>query len=165
MPEEEKNQALKFAIKLLMLRRRSVAEMRERLRKKGFADALVAETMAELNRFRYLDDAAFAESFVNDRLNFRPAGRFLIAQELKARGIPEAVSAAVLDEKLSPETELRLARDLAQKKSKLIRAKDPRQAAVRLRSYLQGKGFGAATISQVMRSNIGSEQELNPEDF
>ena len=75
---KEKNQALQFAMKLIGLRKRSVFEVTERLKKKGFKENIIKEILKELKNYKYLNDEQFAESYINDRMNFRPCGRFLI---------------------------------------------------------------------------------------
>jgi len=160
MPADETdNLAMKFAIKLLMLRRRSNSEMRGRLEEKGFPPAQVAATMGELERLRYLDDAAFAESYINDRINLRPAGRYLIRQELRAKGLDKTLIDQKLDELLDRERELSLARRVADKKRRLLHTDDRRKAAAKLVGFLRGRGFSSEIISQLTRNDIESEQD------
>ena len=52
---DDKNQALKFALKLLGIRKRSVFEMKERLRQKEFENNTIAEVIEELLEYKYLN--------------------------------------------------------------------------------------------------------------
>ena len=86
---ETKNDALKFAMKLITLRKRSVFEIKTRLKKKEYESNIIEQVIKELKGYKYIDDEDFAESYINDRMNFRPCGRFLIKNELQERGIEE----------------------------------------------------------------------------
>ena len=53
---ETKNEALKFAIKLLTLRKRSVFEIETRLQKKGYESDIITQIISDLNNYKYLND-------------------------------------------------------------------------------------------------------------
>lgn len=161
---DNRNEALKFAMKLIGLRRRSEAEIRERLREKGSDEALTKETVSELYRFGYLDDAAFAESYINDRIKFRPAGRFLIKMELQEKGI----ASAVIDEKLSAllgaEEELSLAKKLLEKKLRTSPPKDGDKMKAKLAFYLKSRGFSPQIINEAIRDILSTDKTTIHED-
>ena len=83
---EDKNQALKFAMKLLDIRKRSVFEIRKRLKQKEFEEEIINEVIKELFEYGYLNDEEFAEAYINDRINFNPRGSFLVKKELREKG-------------------------------------------------------------------------------
>ncbi|MDD3190697.1 MAG: regulatory protein RecX [Candidatus Pacebacteria bacterium] len=166
MPEEKnKNDALKFAMKLIGLRRRSETEIRQRLKDKGFDKPLIEETVEELYRFKYLNDEAFAESYINDRINFRPAGKFVIRNELKKRGVSEKIIEEKLEELLSDEKELEMAGNLLQKKIRIIHSKDPQKIRGKVLYFLKSRGFSQNTISQAMQNELELDKPINFEDY
>ncbi len=83
-------------LKYLAYRPRSSAEIKRYLREKG-VDPLVGERV--LDRLRsdgLVDDLAFARYWVENRESFRPRGRRLLGQELRAKGIGQGLIAEVL---------------------------------------------------------------------
>lgn len=145
-------------MKLVGLRLRSERELLDRLRRKGYAESIALEVMSEMKGYGYINDTRFAESYINDRINFRPAGRYVIRMELKAKGISEDIIANKLDELLDRETELRLAQKLAKKKMRTAAAADPQKARNRVISYLGSKGFASDIISQAVNNEIKLDQ-------
>jgi regulatory protein len=96
--EDQTYRAREAALSLLAHRARARAELRRRLRRKDFADDVIDETLAWLDERGYIDDRAFAESFVRDRLNLRPRGRLGLIQELRKKGVDDAVAEAAIDQ-------------------------------------------------------------------
>jgi len=95
--DDQGYRAREAALSLLAHRARARAELRRRLRRKDFADEVIDETLAWLDERGYVDDRAFAESFVRDRLNLRPKGRLGLIQELRRKGVDAAVAEAAID--------------------------------------------------------------------
>lgn len=149
---KDKDEALKFAMKLISLRKRSVFEIEKRLEKKGFKEDIVKETMKDLNDYKYLDDEGFAEAYINDRINFNPRGRSLIKKELNEKGIAEDIIERKIEELLSEEKEIESAEKMAEKKLRTISNKtDKIKVNQKIRSYLQSKGYSFDIIDLVTR--------------
>jgi len=163
-PLDNKNDALKFAMKLIGLRRRSEAEIRQRLADKGCDAALTEETVAELYRYKYLDDEAFAESYINDRMNFRPAGRFVLKNELAKKGIAKNIIEEKLAELTGGERELAVAEKLIEKKLRTSNPKDEKKLRDRIIYHLRSRGFSSEIISQAMQNKLKSDKHIIHED-
>lgn len=161
---DDKNDALKLAMKLIGLRRRSEIEIRERLREKGCDEALAEETVSELYKFGYLDDPAFAESYINDRIRFRPAGSFLIRLELQKKGIAHDIIEEKLSELLSAKDELSLARKLLEKKMRTSPPKDGDKVKAKLAFYLRSRGFSPQVINEAIRDILRTDKTTIHED-
>lgn len=154
MPDEKK-QALQFAMKLIGLRRRSVFEITKRLEQKRFNKDILGEVLKELERYKYIDDEKFAESYINDRMNFRPCGKLMVKKELEEKGIAENIINDKISELISEEKELKSARILVRKKLKTIgRNVDKRKIYQKIASYLQSKGYSFDTISQAIENEV-----------
>ncbi|MFA6096867.1 MAG: regulatory protein RecX [Candidatus Paceibacterota bacterium] len=152
---EEKNQAMMFAMKLIGLRRRSVFEIEERLKQKDYQEDIIATTIDELKKFRYLDDEAFAEAFIRDRINLRPCGKRMMGRELRAKG----VSSGIIEEKLASlfdeQTEIELARRLVSKKMKVVKdGADKNKTRRKLSAFLASRGFSFDIISQALKNKL-----------
>lgn len=149
---KDKNEALKFAMKLISLRKRSAFEIKERLRKKKFEENVTEEVLQELKNYKYLNDEEFAEAYINDRINFNPRGRFLIKKELNERGIAENIIERKIEELLSEEKEVESAKKMAEKKLRTINNKtDKIKVDQKIRSYLQSKGYSFDIINLVVK--------------
>lgn len=91
--------ALELAWKRLARRDHTVAEIRRHLIERGTDLEVVEEVLAMLHEQRYLDDAAYARRFAEDRRQIDAWGAERIEQRLLAAGIaPEYVSAALADQ-------------------------------------------------------------------
>lgn len=149
---KDKNEALKFSMKLISLRKRSAFEIKERLRKKKFEGDIIEEVLQELENYKYLNDEEFAEAYINDRINFNPRGRFLIKKELNERGIAENIIERKMEELLSEEKEVESAKKMAEKKLRTINNKtDKIKVDQKIRSYLQSKGYSFDIINLVVK--------------
>jgi len=85
--EHALERARSIAWRALNRRDRTVAELRDRLAGKG-VDAEVADAvLAELLEGGYLDDAAFAQRFAEDRRRLDAWGRDRIARRLRELGV------------------------------------------------------------------------------
>lgn len=90
---------MEAAAMFLAVRSRSVAETRRRLLHLGYAEAVAEAALARLGGLGYLDDSAFARAWVESRDRSRPRGETALRQELRRKGIDEALVREVLDER------------------------------------------------------------------
>jgi regulatory protein len=157
-PLKNKEDALEFAMKLIGLRRQSEAEIRNRLRKRNCDDNCIEATVAELYKFGYLDDEAFAESYINDRIKLRPAGKSLIRAELRKKGIDRGMIDKKLDELLSAEDELASAKEILRKKLRTANSKDENKIKAKLAFHLRSRGFSSAVINEAIQNILSTDK-------
>jgi len=145
------------ALSLLSYRARTSVELKRRLKRKGFDDEVAASTVECLDRLGVVDDAAFAESFVRDRVRLRPHGVSRLGQELRAKGVDEDTARAAIEEVMEREgaTELDLARAAAAR-WKHRAGEDPSRARSRLHGFLARRGFGGEAVRAVLRETLGA---------
>jgi regulatory protein len=93
---DEKWKAKDAALVLLGVRARARGELAERLRRKGYSDAATAHALQEVDRLGFIDDAAFAESWVRDRLKLRPRGSQALVYELVRKRVAADVARAAV---------------------------------------------------------------------
>lgn len=149
--ENIKNQAMKFAMKLLSVRKRSVFEITKRLRQKKIAENIIDEIVKELFEYKYLNDKEFAEAYINDRINFNPRGNFLIKKELREKGVAENIIDEKMKKLLPAKKELELAKKAAEKKLEYLN-KDLEKNKVyqKIGAYLQSKGYSSHIIREAL---------------
>ena len=137
---------LDIAAKVLARGPRTEAELTARLERIGYSAAKVAATVARCRELRYVDDAAVAMDRART-LRARGAGSLRIATELEARGVPDVLVAAALEESLAGESEVHWAeRALARQR---IDVRDP-HARVRAWRLLASRGFPEDVIADVV---------------
>jgi regulatory protein len=98
---DEKWKAKDAALVLLGVRARARGELAERLRRKGYSDAATAHAVREADRLGFIDDAAFAESWVRDRLKLRPRGSQALVYELVRKRVAADVARAAVSRAMS----------------------------------------------------------------
>ena len=138
--ESELRSARGAAIRFLRTRPRSVAEVEQRLTRGGAPPDVVAETVEEMRRAGYLDDAAFAAAWVESRLRLRPKAANVIARELAEKGIDAETAESALADAMPDEEAL--ARRLAEKRATQLPGVDRAAFYRRLGAFLARRGFG-----------------------
>ena len=149
--QDRRWKAREAALHLLSYRARTGTELRRRLRDKEFSDEVAEATVAELEERDLVDDGAFSEAFVRDRVRFRPRGRRRLVQELRSRGVDPDTARSAIEEVWEAEeiSELDLARDAAAKWSPRM-GEEPLRARRRLWAYLARRGFGPEVARTVV---------------
>jgi regulatory protein len=148
---EGSDKALQAAYRLLEVRPRSVAEIRERLQRKAFTPEQSDAAIVRLTELGMLDDSVFARMWVENRQASRPRGMSALRDELRRKGIDRAVADTILsDEALTGDESgraLAIARDALKKY-----AGSPNRAVFqrRLGGYLQRRGCGFDTIGPIV---------------
>lgn len=134
---DERDQAYNRALKFLSFRSRSQMEIERYLRDKGYSPEVVAEIIERLLRQKYLDDEAFARSWLEERERFRPRSQRALRYELKQKGLADEVIETVLAE--VDEDQLAW----AAVETKLDRWKDLTEEDLKkkIMSYLSRRGF------------------------
>ncbi len=151
MTEEERARA--YLLKLFRCRPRSRYEAFVRLCQKGFSQAVVESVVEEAVRAGILDDAKFAQLWIEDRLARRPRSRRLIERELQELGVaPEEIQKALRCVELDEEA---LAKQLIAERVSKMRSLDERVRQRRLISFLRRRGFSERVIWRALHEIEG----------
>ncbi len=143
-------------LRLLGLRARSTAELRDRLRRAGFSEEVMESVLSHLAGAKLIDDEQFARTWVAGRQASGGAGRHKLRWELRRKGISNDIIQRVVDEGIDDEAELRRAMALAQAR---LRGRPPEpKVRARLQRLLLGRGFEYPTVETVLR-RISQEGE------
>jgi regulatory protein len=152
------------ALAKLARRPHSRSEVARHLLKKGHPAGEVDAVLDELEERGFLDDAAFAESFVRDRIRHRPKGTRALVQELRRKGVgSETASRAVEVGLEAEETDeftvatragSQWARTQGRATLEALTAgsfsEERQKARRRLYGYLARRGFGGPALSAAM---------------
>lgn len=152
LKSEVKKESKDATLKFLSYRMRSEKEVRDKLKKKGFANDLIAEVIKDLKRVNLLNDYEFASAWIRDRISNKPRGKTLLKQELWKKGIKEEIIEKVLREYFEDEeVELNLAKKLLEKRKKRYENLDKNVAKRRMMSFLLRRGFSYETVKEVLK--------------
>lgn len=148
---ESGSKAFHAALRLLEARPRSAAELRERLVRKEFASEAITAAVARLTELGLIDDAAFAQFWVENRQTYRPRGASALRDELRRKGVAADVAAAVLADQTLTGDEAGRALTLARAALRKYAGSADRTAfARRMGGYLQRRGFGFEVIRPIL---------------
>jgi len=157
--KKEKISAKDYAFKLLSYRPRSIEEIRDRLKKKDYSSRVISEVVKDLKRLKFLNDKEFARMWVENRIRTRPMGRYRLYQELIQKGIDRELIEKTLSN-YREEEEIKLARELAQRKLKRsYRNLNQVTTKRRLYGFLQRRGFSYDTIQEAIKELRRVENE------
>lgn len=138
------------AMRYVARRARTVTEVRRKLREKDHDEPAIEAAVARLKELGYLDDAAYAQEYVESRFRSKGYGPVRLRRELKQRGvgrhqIEDAMTC--LDEG----DVLEAARRHARKRwPRLSGEEDPRRRRQKLAGYLRRRGFSYDLIHRVI---------------
>lgn len=156
---DERWKAKQSALSLLAVRARAKGELEGRLRMKGYGDSAVESAIADVDRLGLLDDAAFAETWVRDRMRLRPRGTAALMYELGRKRVPADIARSAIARVM--ETENVNDEDLCMRAAvRWVSARAGRDCDAlvrkrRLSAYLARRGYGAAAVRTAVSVALG----------
>jgi regulatory protein len=140
---------------------RTRAELAGLLAEREIADDVADEVLDRFTEVGLIDDAAFANAWVESRHRGRGLGKRALAQELRRRGVDDQLARDALDE-LDPEQEEETARALVRRKLKSMRSLDREVAMRRLLGMLARKGYPGGLAMTVVKQELDASHEELP---
>ncbi|MCI7241996.1 MAG: RecX family transcriptional regulator [Bacilli bacterium] len=77
--------AYNISVKYIMVRLRSINEIKVYLTKKGYSKDVVDKVIEKLIKNKLLDDEIFTKAYINDKLNFTNVGKYKLISELTTK--------------------------------------------------------------------------------
>jgi regulatory protein len=155
-----------YAVKALGRAMRSEAELRRLMKTRvepGEAgEALIAAVLARLHEYKYLDDAAFAETYARLRLENEKLGQRSVRQKLLLKGIDSELVTATLEARYGKINEETLAREHLERKR--IRKPQNEKETARVMRRLVAAGFSTGVICKILRQWDVSDEVLTALD-
>lgn len=144
------------AYRALARRARTAAQIRDRLRQRGYDDATVEIILTGLQAGGYIDDRAFAREWARARVERRGLGREGLRRELEQQGVSREIIKETLGEVYRDVDEQLLASSLAARWLKVRSGRDltgpPTGPEIRrVRDRLLRRGFGFEVVNAALR--------------
>lgn len=151
--ENEFGKVYERVLKFLSYRPRSEKELKDWFVKKQVGDELQKMISQKLKDLGYLNDEEFARWWVEQRMSFRPAGKRLLAMELRQKGISsEIINQQFSNLAIKQFSEIELAQKVAEKKFKSLKHLSGLELRQKLAATLARRGFNWETIKEVLNS-------------
>jgi regulatory protein len=141
--------AYQSALKSLNYRSRTKKEISQKLSEKGYSTDQIQTVVDRLERAGLVEDARYAQMWVENRNEFHPRSQRLMRLEMKQKGINEEVIESALGGS-ADDSELAI-RAAKQQLRKYGRLEWP-EFRQKLSAFLTRRGFSYGTISPVVRS-------------
>lgn len=132
--------AKKKAMDLLIRSDKTEKELRDKLKREGYPDFIIEETIAFLHSYHYINEDNHLETYI--RYHGKGKSRILLKQELKRKGFESEKIADFLDEYHDEREELH---HLIKKKAPNLQSMTPEQRE-KLCGQLYRKGFSISDI-------------------
>lgn len=145
--EDEQEVAYQQSVKFLSLRMRTEDEIRRNLDKHKVSSKVIDRVVLRLRRNGLIDDMHFAESWVENRNEFRPRSHRMLTYELRQKGVADEVIVEILDSTISDEA---LALKAAQENARKYKDLEWLDFRKKLSGFLARRGFSYNIISPVV---------------
>jgi regulatory protein len=151
------------ALRALMRRPHSVNEMQKLLKRRASSDLLAQVVLARLKENGSLNDDRYAKQFTRQRTEIRRQGKFRIARDLRARGVPDTHIQSAIEESADDAAERAAIRHRIDRKLKLTRGEISDKKIASLYRSLLAAGFPSDAVRRELKS-ITHEELPVPDD-
>lgn len=135
---DEAEKAYQRALNFISYRPRCRSEVERNLRSHEISPALIEQTLERLSKAGFIDDAKFAQLWVEDRSTFRPRSAFALRAELRQKGLPMEIIEAALQGLDEPQ----LALEAARRKARQLQNLSWQEFRSKVCGFLTRRGFG-----------------------
>jgi regulatory protein len=157
--KDEIEVGLQKALRFLSYRPRSVNEVRLNLKKHHIDEVNIETIIERLQQNKLVNDAEFAQLWVENRSEFRPRGRRALQMELRQKGLADSE----IDQAVSGLDEESLAYRAGRKQARKYKELEWKEFRTKMSAFLARRGFDYAIISSIIPI-IWKEHQLSHED-
>jgi regulatory protein len=152
-PADPVSHAREICLRLLTDRPRTRLELSQRLARRGVDEAVAEQVLGRLDEVGLIDDAAFAELWVQSRHNYQGLARRALVAELRRKGVDSELAAEAAGA-VDAEAEEARARELVGKKLRTMANADEQTRIRRLVGMLARKGYAEGLAYRVVREEL-----------
>jgi regulatory protein len=154
---ETEEELYEVAVRALMRRAHSVHEMKQKLTRRSDNKLLVQVVMARLKENGMIDDAKYAKQFARQRTQTRKQGKYRVARDLRARGIPDRHIAPALEEIARTSDEAAMVRQRIERKLRSYRGEIDEKKTASIYGSLLRAGFSADVVRRELKAIVKEE--------
>ena len=148
--DKDKEKGKRYCFRLISLRPRSIYEIKERLREKGYSDEMIDDIRKGLEEKNLLNDVKFTEEWIELRLRTTPRATRVIKIELEQKGVSEDIIDKVFIKKSDDLNDEKIAKGLIQNKLSSLNKESTRDKKIKLFRLLLSKGFDREIAEEVI---------------
>ncbi|MEU8783504.1 recombination regulator RecX [Streptomyces sp. NPDC048637] len=157
-PRTPEEQARAICLRLLTGNPRTRKQLEDALRRRGIPEEAADEVLSRFEDVGLIDDAAFADAWVESRHHGRGLARRALARELRTKGVDSALIDVAVG-RLDSEQEESTARELVERKLRSTRGLDREKRLRRLAGMLARKGYAEGLALRVVKQALEEEGE------
>jgi regulatory protein len=155
--EDQRESAYQHALNLINFRPHTEVEIRQNLRRHKMDEEIIQYVLERLKDSGLVNDAGFANNWVDNRVELRPRSRRALAFELRQRG----VDSDIIEQTLEKVDDSAMAYQAAQRQAHKIKNYEWREFRLKMLRYLAQRGFTYEVSAEAAR-RVWEEQH-NPE--
>ncbi|MFI5807982.1 recombination regulator RecX [Streptomyces sp. NPDC051561] len=167
-PQDPAERARSICLRLLTGTPRTRKQLADALRKKEIPEEIADEVLSRFEEVGLINDAAFADAWVESRHHSKGLARRALVQELRTKG----VESALIDDavgRLDSDQEEDTARELVARKLRSTRGLERDKRLRRLAGMLARKGYPEGLAIRVVRRALEEEgedtEDINEQGF
>ena len=149
---ETESELYDVAVRALMRRAHSIHEMKQKLERRSDNKLLVQVVMARLKENGLMDDARYAKQFAHQRTESRKQGKYRVARDLRARGIPDRHITSALEEVAQNTDEAAMVRERIERKLRSYRGEIDEKKMASMYGSLLRAGFSADVVRRELKA-------------
>ncbi|MEV0374604.1 recombination regulator RecX [Streptomyces sp. NPDC050636] len=157
-PRTPEEQARAICLRLLTGSPRTRKQLGDALRERGIPEEAAEEVLSRFEDVGLINDAAFADAWVESRHHGRGLARRALARELRTKGVDSTLIEEAVS-RLDSEQEESTARELVDRKLRTTRGLDREKRLRRLAGMLARKGYPEGLALRVVRQALEEEGE------
>lgn len=140
-----------YALFLLNLSMRTVAEMKDKMATRGYTPTVINEVINNLLQEKFLNDDNYAEVFINSMKNYKTWGRFMMKKKMYEKKLPKDLIEQKLTELVSNKDEREIAARYLEREYKGVDFKDmPYDEKQKVMRRLLSRGFGMDNVTKLL---------------
>lgn len=144
-PEKQESRARNVLLHQLARSAKSTSQLRKILEQREISPEIAEKVLERFTEVGLIDDAAYAETIVNSRRNYKGLAKSAIKRELNEKGVSqELVEEAISG--ITTEDDFESAKQLATRRFSQMAHLEKEVRTRRLAGYLQRKGYASSAV-------------------
>ncbi|OZC01760.1 regulatory protein RecX [Rubricoccus marinus] len=162
--KEEVIAARRASLDYLSLGGKTSTELKRSLARRGFSDFAAEDAIAQMERYGYLDDAAYAMAFAKGRAASRGHGPQRLRADLLKKGVPRAAIDRALEE-LDADDLAESANALGLKRWRALSSEsDTRKRKKKTTDFLLRRGFSFDQARTAVEAALAKDEDVEDAD-